>query len=111
MWLDDPGDHDAVATTIADLDGVEAVMSRAEAARTHRLLPERIGDLVVLGDRDTVFGDLDGTELEPLEDDYRSHGSQHERHVPLITANTHLAEPGQRHANAELLLPLRGAWD
>lgn len=111
VWLDDHGDHDTVATTIADLDGVEAVMSRAEAARAHRLLPERIGDLAVFGDRYTVFGDLDATELELLKDGYRSHGSQHERHVPLITANTHLAEPDQRHANADLLLPLRAAWD
>jgi phosphonoacetate hydrolase len=111
VWLDDHGDHDAVATTIADLDGVEAVMSRAEAARAHRLLPERIGDLAVFGDRSTVFGDLDGTELELLEDGYRSHGSRHERHVPLITANTHLVEPDHRHANADLLLPLRAAWN
>lgn len=111
VWLENLADADTVATTIADLDGVEAVISRDDAARAHRLLPERIGDLVVLGDRDTVFGELDGSEIELLEDGYRSHGSRHERFVPSMTSNTHLAEPDRRQSNADLLLPLRAAWD
>jgi len=45
--------------------------------------PERIGNLVVTGDRDTVFGVLD-QESETLPATYRSHGSRYETAVPLI---------------------------
>ncbi len=110
VWLNDPFDAERVMSTIASLDGVESVLGRDEAARTFRLLPERIGDLVVLGDVDTVFGELGGDEIELLEDGYRSHGSLHEQAVPLITYNTHLPEPAGRRSNAELLVPIRSAW-
>lgn len=109
VWLHDTTDRDAVAAVIGDLPGVEAVLEREEAARTYRLLPERIGELVVLGDIDTVFGELDGDEVEQLEDGYRSHGSLYEQTVPLVTANTTLPEPAERHGNADLLSPLRAA--
>lgn len=109
VWLHDAADRDDVAAAIAQLDGVEAVLDRDEAARTYRLMPERIGDLVVLGDVDTVFGELDGDEIEHLEDGYRTHGSLHERRVPLVTHNTSLPEPATRTHNAELLTPLRAA--
>jgi hypothetical protein len=42
-------------------------------------MPERIGDLVVTGDRETVFGALDH-ERETLAASYRSH----QIGVPLI---------------------------
>ena len=42
---------------IRGLEGVEAVMTREEAARRFHLMPERIGELVVLGDKETVFGE------------------------------------------------------
>jgi len=65
---------------------VEAVLARAEAATRFNLMPERIGELVVLGDRDTVFGELE-KEREDLEAGYRSHGSLHESDVPLFVYN------------------------
>jgi phosphonoacetate hydrolase len=46
----------------------------------------RIGDLAVLGDRDTVFGELD-SESETLAPGYRAHGSLHETNVPLVVYN------------------------
>lgn len=109
VWLHDPADRDSVGGVISGLPGVEAVLDREEAARRYRLLPERIGELVVLGDIDTVFGELDGDEVEWLKNGYRSHGSLHEQAVPLITANTTLPEPTERCYNADLLLPLRSA--
>ncbi len=66
--------------------GIQHVYTRAEAARRFRLMPSRIGELVGLGDRDTVFGSL-GTELEALPPDYRSHGSLAESRVPLVVHN------------------------
>ncbi|MFZ0215441.1 MAG: alkaline phosphatase family protein [Candidatus Dormiibacterota bacterium] len=84
VWLRTPGDRHRVADAIRELDGVEEVLDRAGAAARLRLHPGRIGDLVVLGDADTVFGDLDGgAALELLPDGYRSHGSLHELEVPL----------------------------
>ena len=42
-----------------------------------------MGDLMVLGDRETVFGDLDKTR-EELPSTYRAHGSLYEADVPLM---------------------------
>ena len=42
----------------------------------------------MLGDRDTVFGELDA-ESEPLPPEYRAHGSLHEMDVPLFIYNAH----------------------
>jgi phosphonoacetate hydrolase len=49
-------------------------------------MPSRIGDLIVLGDHDTVFGELD-SPFETLPAEYRAHGSLHEMEVPLIVFN------------------------
>jgi phosphonoacetate hydrolase len=55
-------------------------------------MASRIGDLVVLGDRETVFGDLE-SESEALPPEYRSHGSLHEMDVPLIIRNAQARLP------------------
>ena len=76
VWLNDRRDENAVAATLAALPGIEAVYTRGDAARKFRLHPGRIGDLVVLGDVSTVFGDLpSGTESEALPATYRSHAA------------------------------------
>jgi phosphonoacetate hydrolase len=80
-------DMDAVAKTLAGLKGVESVLTRSEASKRYHLMGARIGHLVVLGDRETVFGDLE-SESEPLPPEYRSHGSLHEMDVPLLIHNT-----------------------
>ncbi|HJY08628.1 MAG TPA: hypothetical protein VJ323_20080, partial [Bryobacteraceae bacterium] len=72
-----------VGSVIEKLEGVERVLTRSEAAKAFDLMPERIGDLVVTGDRQTVFGTLDH-ESETLATTYRSHGSRYEMEVPLI---------------------------
>jgi phosphonoacetate hydrolase len=64
------------------LKGVDEVLEAREAAARFRLPPQRIGDLVVLGDRETMFGTLEHGEREELRG-YRAHGSLHERTVPL----------------------------
>jgi len=79
-------DIDRVARTVAEVKGVEDVLTRSEAAGRFHLMASRIGDLVVLGDRETVFGDLD-SEREELPAEYRAHGSLHEIEVPLVIYN------------------------
>jgi phosphonoacetate hydrolase len=86
VYLEHPKDADRVAAVLSGLTGVEQVLSRADAARDYRLMPDRIGDLAVFADRDTVFGDLD-QESEQLPASYRSHGSRYESDVPLFVSN------------------------
>ena len=94
------------------LPGVDAVLTRSEAARRFHLMPSRIGDLVVLGDKHTVFGDLD-TESEALPPEYRSHGSMYERDVPLMIHNADAKlSPDDFRYNRDLarwLYPLRSS--
>ena len=65
--------------------GIEEVYAAEDAARMFRLHRERIGDLFVLADTTTVFGELE-TTVEPT--DVRSHGSRHESYVPIIGYNS-----------------------
>jgi phosphonoacetate hydrolase len=104
VWLNSPADAGPVRELILSLEGVEAVRTREEAACDFDLMPERIGDLVVTGDRETVFGELTG-ESEVLEAGYRSHGSLHESDVPLIIYNWQgpLPAPENFRRNADLL--------
>ena len=117
VYLNRPDDTDKAMALLHGLEGVEWVMTREQAARAFRLMPSRIGDLVVLGDRNTVFGDLSTAtasdpgraeagrrqEREELPSAYRSHGSLYESDVPLVVLNARSA-PGAdsfRH-NADL---------
>lgn len=104
VWLNSPEDTATVRDQILALEGIEAVRTREEAARDFDLMPERIGDLVVTGDRETVFGELAG-DIEHLEAAYRSHGSLHESDVPLIIYNWQGAMPVPEsfRRNADLL--------
>jgi phosphonoacetate hydrolase len=86
VYCKSPRDVDRVTGILSSLKGVEAVLSRTEASARFHLMGSRIGDLIVLGDRDTVFGELD-TESEALPPEYRAHGSLHEVDVPLIIHN------------------------
>jgi phosphonoacetate hydrolase len=112
VWLNDPSDESAVTAALTTLPGIERVLTRGDAATAFHLHPDRIGDLVVLGDPRTVFGDLrQGQESEELPAEYRSHGSLHEVRVPLFAHNNetlpYVTPP--RH-NKDLLAPLLHGW-
>ena len=92
VWLNSPADVARVVETIASLEGIEEVLTKTEAARRFHLMPTRIGDLAVIGDRDTVFGELESAR-EELEPTYRSHGSLHESDVPVIVYNAAVELP------------------
>jgi phosphonoacetate hydrolase len=86
VHLRKPEDEARVGALLAELEGVERVLTRAEAASEFKLMASRIGDLVVFGDRDTVFGTLDAA-VERLPQGFRTHGSLHEMDVPVIIHN------------------------
>jgi phosphonoacetate hydrolase len=78
----DAADRERAAGILRERPGIERVLTREEAAMEFRLAPELIGDLVLLGDVETAFGAFDEPETVI---EIRSHGSLHERLVPIIT--------------------------
>jgi phosphonoacetate hydrolase len=86
---------------IRGLDGVEEVLDRHEASRRFRLMEDRVGDLVVLPDQDTVFGDLE-TEQETLAPEYRSHGSLYDMDIPLLIHNARGKMPDESELQVNL---------
>jgi phosphonoacetate hydrolase len=87
IYLNNSADIDKVRQQLLKLKGVDSVLTRAEAAQKYHLMANRIGDLMVLGDKETVFGYLESGAYEKLPDNYRSHGSYYETHVPLFVYN------------------------
>ena len=89
----DAGQADRVeeaAQILRETTGVERVYSRSEAVEELKLNYERIGDLVVTGDSETVFGPK---ELRDSWNDtgagsgLRSHASAYEQDVPIVGYN------------------------
>jgi phosphonoacetate hydrolase len=70
---------------IARLDGMEAVLSREQAAARFELPPDRIGDIVAVSRQDVVIGTARHRhDLSALDVPLRSHGGISEQRVPLI---------------------------
>ena len=91
LHLKSPQDAAKVRDIVSGVKGVERIVTREEAAREFHLMASRIGDLMVLGDKDTVFGELDD-EKESFPG-LRSHGSLHEIDVPLFAYNAKGSPP------------------
>jgi phosphonoacetate hydrolase len=88
IWLNNPDDIGKVMEILQGLEGVEEIISKEEAASRFHLKSERIGDLTVTGDQDTMFGEME-TAYEDLPPTYRAHGSFYEMRLPLIIWNYH----------------------
>jgi phosphonoacetate hydrolase len=86
VYLKNPKDADRVREIISGLKGVEHVIARDEAARDYKLMKSRIGDFVVWGDKETVFGEMDMERVD-FPTGLRSHGSLHELDIPLFVYN------------------------
>lgn len=88
IHLDDLDELDRARGVIASLPGIEAVLDRSAAADAFDLPADRIGDLIVLGDGETVIGKSAAAhDLSALHGALRSHGGLHERTVPLIVTH------------------------
>ena len=79
IYLDEK-DIDEAVKILRECEGVEEAWLQADAAEEFQLYKERIGDIFVLADRDSVFGDVGQTALSAI----RSHGSRYESEVPII---------------------------
>ena len=85
VFLKNRADITQAIQVLLNTPGIEEAYSAEEAARTFRLHRERIGDIFVLADQTTVFGELE-VAVEPTA--VRSHGSRHESYVPIIGYNS-----------------------
>ena len=93
VYLLKKSDAAAVKKTLLSINGVDSVLTKEQAAKDYQLMPDRIGDFMVLGDINTVFGELPDSAHEQLPATYRSHGSTYEARVPLFIYNAKYAPP------------------
>ena len=101
VYLRNPEDAGRVRGVLSEVKGVERILTRNEFAQDYKQMASRVGDFVVFGDKDTVFGELDD-EVEHFPG-LRSHGSLHETEVPLIVYNAKGAPPADYfHHNLDL---------
>ena len=85
VYLNDGASIDNVSRQISALQGVEVVLTRAEAAARFELPEDRIGDLVIVSERLTVIGTSTARhDLSELTLPLRSHGGISEQRVPLM---------------------------
>lgn len=107
VYLNRVEDEPAVRKTLLSLDGVAEVITRAEAAERYHLPAATIGELVVLADETTMFGEMEQT-FNVLDKKYRNHGSTYEMEVPMIIYNCHPPLPVDEYRyNKDLT---RGLW-
>ena len=85
LYFEDPAAAPAAQAVLARTSGVDEVVPREEAGRDH-LPPERVGDLICWGARDTALGIWDDGPSRRDETGLRSHGSKHEQRIPMLVA-------------------------
>lgn len=85
VYLPDSCDPAALAEKLSAREGIEYVGVNAEACARFELPTDRIGDLVVVSERQVVLGTKEsGHDLSGLEVPLRSHGGISEQIVPLM---------------------------
>lgn len=85
VHLERPADVEAVIGRLREVSGVAGVWDRAEGCRHFELPPDRVGDVIVVGDRHTVLGKSpEAHDLSLLTEPLRSHGGPTEDTVPFI---------------------------
>tara|TARA_Y100000590_G_scaffold469534_1_gene658133 strand:+ start:5575 stop:6684 length:1110 start_codon:yes stop_codon:yes gene_type:complete len=83
IYLDESNVSKAI-DILSSVEGVDAVLTRDEAVKKFKLNASRIGQIIVNGNKNTVFGNT--AEID-MPANLRSHGSEHERKVPIIGYN------------------------
>ena len=90
---------------IADIDGMESVLTREEAAERFGLPPDRIGDIVAVSRQNVVIGTSKSRhDLSGLDAPLRSHGGVSEQVVPLLCNRVMVGlKPARRLRNFDAL--------
>ena len=85
VYLPAGSDVAGLCATLARRQGMEAVLTREQAAQRFELPPDRIGDIVCVSERFTVIGtSASRHDLSGLDAPLHSHGGISEQRVPLI---------------------------
>ena len=85
VYLADKVEQATVIEKLSSQDGVGEVLSNAEACARFELPPERVGDIVVTGERHMTLGSsVEKHDLSGLTEPLRSHGGPTEQKVPLV---------------------------
>ena len=85
VYLPESTTAEQACTRLAQVPGLESVLTRKQAAARFELPADRIGDLVVVSERFTVLGTSQSRhDLSGLDAPLRSHGGVSEQKVPLI---------------------------
>ena len=88
---------------LARLKGVELALSRQEGCRRFELPPERMGDVIVIGEKHVVLGTSRARhDLSGLDAPLRSHGGLSEQAVPLLFNRPARALPNRRLRNFDI---------
>jgi phosphonoacetate hydrolase len=86
-----------MASRLTSMPGIEAALSREEAAQRFELPADRLGDLVVVSTKHKVLGtSAERHDLSGLTEPLRSHGGVSEQKVPLLCNKRRVADTGQR---------------
>ncbi len=101
IYLEDRSCQDEILDFLSGVKGVDQALSSEDAALCYQLDRDRIGDIVVGADPETVFGSLEQERME-LHDGYRNHGSRFEESIPLIAWNARLRETDSIQYNLDL---------
>ena len=85
VYLPTEIDVPAVVARVADLQGVDCALSRAEGCERFELPEDRMGDMLVVAGHNTVIGTTpERHDLSGLDAPLRSHGGLSEQRVPFI---------------------------
>lgn len=82
VYLTSKASSQDVVELLENIEGVEKVLTADEAALEYNLPRDKLGDYLVLGEDNTVFGEASEEILSKVK--IRSHGSLHESTIPLI---------------------------
>ncbi len=97
-------DQQTVAAKLKATEGIEVVLTNAEAAKRFELPPDRIGDLVVVSTKHVVLGtSASRHDLSGLDAPLRSHGGISEQTVPLLFNRRVVDMPAGRLRNFDIL--------
>lgn len=85
VYFADGIDAADVKNRLSPLPGMELVLTRQEAAQRFSLPPDRIGDVIIVSERQIVLGTSAARhDLSGLDAPLRSHGGLSEQKVPLM---------------------------
>ncbi len=103
VYLPPDADQPDLLAALRDLPGVVVAIGREEACRRFELPPDRIGDLVVISDRQRVLGTSRARhDLSGLDAPLRSHGGLAEQTVPMILNRPVSLLPGRTLRNFDV---------